>query len=179
MFVIGLGHRARHGKDTVARAIVRDATKQGWYAKQYAFADALKAYCRVAFGMREKDAPLLQYMGTNVFRKTDPGIWVRVLLDTIEEQQPDVAVISDMRFPNEADAIKALGGYTMCVERRREDGSLWVATDRDPNHPSEIAMEGYPFDERIIGQDGQVNKLITTGIYTFRALFDKHTMEAT
>ncbi len=45
---IGFGHRARQGKDTAARAIhyafPRDTHILG-------FADALKAYARVAFGM--------------------------------------------------------------------------------------------------------------------------------
>jgi hypothetical protein len=178
MFVLGLGYRARQGKDTVAKAIVQECGRTGFYAKQYAFADALKAYCRVAFGMREKDAPLLQYMGTNVFRKTDPGIWVRVLQDTIAEQQPDIAIITDMRFPNEADAVVAMGGYTMKVERYEpEDGMPWITRDRDPQHPSETALRDYVFDESVQAPDGDVDELIRVGLRAFQRLYKRHITE--
>lgn len=180
MFILGLGHRARHGKDTVAWAILEHCAKHGIRAKQYAFADALKAYCRVAFGMREKDAPLLQYIGTNAFRKHDPDIWVRVLLDTIREQAPEVAIITDMRFPNEGDAIKAAGGYTMRVERRiLETGELWVSADRDPNHPSETAMTDYMFDRTIYAYDGYPEDIRELGLLHFTALYQHYTQQET
>lgn len=173
MFILGLGHRARHGKDTVARAIVSYCAQRGVYAKQYGFADALKAHCRVAFGMREKDAPLLQMVGTDLYRRTDPNIWVRVLLDTIAEQEPDVAIITDVRFPNEAEAIRAKGGAVVKVERRNEDGSLWVAGDRNPNHPSEIALANYPFDEHLWVYNGEVDTLKQIGTDVFEQLWQR------
>lgn len=174
MFVLGLGHRARHGKDSVAREIVRQCAAQGIYAKQYAFADALKAYCRVAFGMREKDARLLQYVGTDIFRERQPDIWVRVLIDTIREQAPDVALVTDMRFPNEADAIISLGGFTMKVERYTPGGDLWVAEDRDPNHPSEIALTDYRFDETVAAQNGDLGALLGHGVRAFDRLYAQY-----
>ena len=142
MLVIGIGHKARQGKDTAARAIIKECAAQGLYAKQYGFCDALKAYCRV-LGMREKDAPLLQTVGTNVFRHLDPDIWIRILQDTLREQQPDVAVITDVRFPNEVEGIRALGGKVIKVVRVDENWQPWVSPDRDPNHESEIALDSY------------------------------------
>lgn len=178
MFILGLGHRARHGKDTVARAIVQHCAQQGIYAKQYGFADALKAHCRVAFGMREKDAPLLQMVGTDLYRRQDSNIWVRVLMDTIAEQQPEVAIITDVRFPNEADEIVARGGRLVKVERRNTDGSLWVATDRDPNHPSEIALTNYRFDATVSAQDGEWGCLREAGVEMFCQLWDEWIKDA-
>jgi len=174
MFILGLGHRARHGKDSVAREIIRECGCMGVYAKQYAFADALKSYCRVAFGMREKDAPLLQYIGTNVLRAKDPDIWVRVLLDTLYEQQPDVAIITDMRFSNEADAITDWGGYTMKVERRNADGTLWLTSDRDPHHPSEEALHDYEFDRVVSVHDGEHRLLLDDGLSAFHELYREY-----
>lgn len=169
MLVIGLGHRARQGKDLAARAIVAECARRGLYAKQYAFADALKAYCRVAFKMRQKDARLLQLVGTDVFRTSDPDVWVRVLIDTMREQEPDVAVITDMRFPNEADAVVDLGGYTMKVERLG-----FIVTDRDPNHPSETALSHYVFDEYVAACEGDIAGLQVSALLAFDALYDRY-----
>jgi hypothetical protein len=156
MIVVGLGHRARHGKNTVAKTLVTEAITQGIYAKEYGFADALRAYCRVHYGMRKKDAPLLQRVGTDEFRAADPNIWVRVLMDTIEEQSPDMAVITDVRFPNEAEVVKSLGGIVVNVRRITDSNELYVAADRDPFHPSECALDNYSFDWTITCRSGDL-----------------------
>jgi len=172
MFVIGIGHRARQGKDYLAKALVMHCNARGIHAKQFAFADALRSYCRVAFGMREKDAPLLQVVGTDIFRKRNPDIWVRVLEDTLNEQQPEVAIITDMRFPNEAAMIKRLGGATIDVQRLTGGGFPYVATDRDPNHPSETALDGYKFDWIVAAVSGDVHDLVGQGIEAFDVLYE-------
>ena len=159
MLIIGLGNKARHGKNYAAKCMLAHAAAHGVYGKEYGFADALKAYCRVAFGMRKKDAPLLQYVGTDIFRKKDPDVWVRVLLDTIEDQQPDLAIITDVRFPNEANAVRAAGGKLVHVSRLNEDGSHYVAPDRDPLHLSETALDAYTFDYHITAESGNVAHL--------------------
>lgn len=166
--IVGLGHRARHGKNYIARSLVGAAIAEGYYAKEYGFADALKVYCRVAFGMREKDPRLLQIVGTDIFRRFDADVWVRVLMDTIEEQKPDVAVITDMRFPNEAQAIRRRGGLCVKVERRNANGTLWIAKDRDPNHESEIALTDYPFDQTVACYDGDLAGLEAAGVALWR-----------
>src|SRR5262245_37387151 len=111
MLVFGLGHKARHGKDFAGRAMATYAASIGLNARVYGFADALKAYCRVAFGMKKKDPRLLQLVGTELFRGLNPNTWVDVLQHTIEEQNPDVAIITDMRFPNELDMVRGMGGF--------------------------------------------------------------------
>lgn len=171
MFVVGLGHKARHGKDYLAKMLVMHCNARGIAAKQFAFADALRAYCRVAFGMREKDAPLLQVVGTDIFRKRNPDIWVRVLEDTLQEQQPEVAIITDMRFPNEAEMIKRLGGVTIDVQRIDVSGAPYVAPDRDPLHASETALDGYLFDAYVSAWSGDTIGLTREGIQVFERLY--------
>jgi hypothetical protein len=60
---------------------------------------------------------VLQYYGTEIFRKQDPQIWVRILKNALLEKQPDVAIVADMRFPNEVAGIKELGGKTVYLTR--------------------------------------------------------------
>jgi hypothetical protein len=160
--VIGLGHKARNGKDTTA-AVFQDYF--GSSCRRYAFADPLRAICRVVYGMTDKDAPLLQIVGTEIFRQgktrartsdgrevmhprgldaaPDPDVWVRTTFSTIGEQQPLVAVISDVRFPNEAEMVKQMGGTLIKCVRRTQDGRQYIDPSRDESHPSETALDTY------------------------------------
>lgn len=158
MTLIGLGYKARHGKNYVADQMVLEAAKTyGLVARTYGFADALKAHCRVAFGMTKKDAPLLQMVGTDLYRRQNPDIWVNALMYRIEEDRPDIAIVADTRFLNEAAAIKSRGGFLINVTRQTVDGGLWVANDRDPNHPSETGLDDFGgWDHYIEAVDGHL-----------------------
>lgn len=142
--VIGLGFRARCGKDTLASYMHALMPEE---SRVYHFADALKAWCRVQGMMKEKDGLLLQVIGTDVFRqRVDSNIWVKCLQYQIEEDHPRVAIISDMRFPNEAEWVKSRGGLTVRLTRYLADGETeFISPDRPPDHPSEVALEGYQF----------------------------------
>lgn len=166
VYVIGLGHKARNGKDTTA-AVFQDYFRSN--ARRYSFADHLRSICRVDFGMTDKDARLLQVVGTEVYRngqdfelpdgkvlksrlgRPDPHVWTRATYWTIKEQSPLVAIISDVRFPNEADMVKQMGGMLIKVTRLTQSGRPYVDPSRDPKHPSETALDGYKgWDAHII-----------------------------
>jgi hypothetical protein len=52
----------------------------------------------------------LQYLGTDIFRKIREDVWVnRAILDILAEQSMN-AIISDVRFENEAKAVQKAGG---------------------------------------------------------------------
>ena len=138
--VIGIGHKARQGKDTTATIIER--LVDGGMLR-FGFADALYDVARAMFGMTEKDAPLLQVLGTDVFRRKDPEVWLRTLYYKIKDKSPRVAVITDVRFENEAAFVQEMGGYLIKVNRLNDDGSPFVAPDRSPNHPSETALDSF------------------------------------
>lgn len=134
--VVGIGHKARHGKDTAAAAIVREI--EG--AMRFSFADDLYAYCRIVHGMQGKDAPLLQRVGVEM-REKDPDIWIKSVYSKILDARPTVAVISDVRFPNEIDFVRKLGGFTMKVHRYNADLTSFVDPSRPADHPSETALD--------------------------------------
>lgn len=147
--VIGLGHRARHGKDSAAR-ILMQAIKG---VQRFSFADDLYAICRVLYGMTEKDAPLLQRVGVE-FREKDPDVWVRSVYAKMLAERPRVAVITDVRFPNELALVKGMGGVCWKIERRLLDGSVFVDASRPATHISETALSGAPWDRVIENPDG-------------------------
>ncbi len=145
--VIGLGHKARHGKDTTAQILVELFPQ---YVKRFALADALRCYCRVEHGMTVKDAPLLQKVGVDM-RQKNPQVWIDTLYWTLVENAPRIAVITDVRFQNEATFVKQMGGILVKVQRvSPTTGEPFQASDRDPKHVSEMELEHYAWDHTII-----------------------------
>jgi hypothetical protein len=154
--IIGFGHKARQGKDEAVRAL--EAFGAG-RVRRFAFADALYAYCRIQHGMRVKDAVLLQDVGL-ARRQQDPDVWIRACLDAIaawdaDAHSPQVAVIPDVRFENEAATVQAAGGHLIRV-RRWLAGHAFVASDRPANHPSEIELNEFPWPNTIENDSGDL-----------------------
>ena len=153
--VIGLGHRARQGKDVAAAAIIKAIDG----AMRFSFADDLYAYCRVVHGMTTKDAPLLQRVGVEMRDTIHPDIWVRSVYAKMLDQRPRLAIIPDVRFANEIAFIKALGGKTVRVNRYHADGSMFVDPSRPANHISETALADAKWDAEIYGLDGDISSV--------------------
>ena len=134
--IIGIAGYARHGKDSTADAIVKY-----FGFKKYALADVMKDACRIIFGWDEshlygelKDVVdprygvsprhALQSLGTqwgqyelskydSFAEITGRKLWVNSLLSKLDGN----AGISDVRFPHEAEAIRAKGGIIILVRR--------------------------------------------------------------
>lgn len=95
-----------------------------------------------------------QVIGTEAGRDAlDPNIWttiagrkVRRLLD-----QGERVVIDDMRFPNEYDTVKQMGGECWCVYNPRVPIPV-------SDHPSEGLLSEHSFNEALIN-DGTVEDL--------------------
>lgn len=170
VLVLGLGHKARHGKDSCAAAMVASDPLN---VMRFGFADALYDYCRIEHGMTDKDPALLQRVGVQMREERDPLIWINAVYQKIRDKRPRVAVVSDVRFQNEADFIKAVGGYTIKIDRRlpvdrlqgiergpdrvaertRLHDAPFQSPDRDPNHVSEIELDGYSWDLTITNRE--------------------------
>lgn len=157
--IVSLSHKARQGKDVVAAKLNQKLTAMGWRVQTYRFADPLKAFCRVAANMTTKDAPLLQWVGTDLMRARDPQVWLRSTYFAIAEERSDVALITDCRFPNEAELVRAAGGLLVRV-RRIDNGVQFIAPDRDANHPSETALDGWTdWDFDVVAASGDMAAL--------------------
>lgn len=87
-------------------------------------------YMRPYCGNDEKPTyrAFLQHFGSEVMRGVNDNVWIDATLLNCG----DNAIISDCRFPNEADAIQSAGGIVVRVERNIIDSS--------DNHISETAM---------------------------------------
>ena len=60
---------------------------------------------------------VLQYVGTDIFRHMYEDVWVDALIRKIKFDSPEVALICDVRFPNEIEAIHKAGGFVMGLTR--------------------------------------------------------------
>lgn len=74
---------------------------------------------------------VLQYFGTNVCRTIDHDCWVNACLNRIQQDETELAIIDDGRFPNELFAIKTIKNAKVIYLDRKTD---------DDNHSSETAL---------------------------------------
>lgn len=110
----------------------------------------------------------LQWHGTEFRRTQDFNYWVKATFAKIERDRPDRAAICDMRFINEYMAIYENNGQTIDVRRmithinyvvthhgeefnfKQETWIPYIDPERDPNHPSEVQLDGVPHDFNIV-----------------------------
>lgn len=83
---------------------------------------------------------VMQYIGTDIFRKMYPTIWADVTINRIKRDDSKLAVITDCRFPNEVEAVRRAGGKVIRLTRN-------IYED---NHYSETALDGYEDYDAII-----------------------------
>jgi hypothetical protein len=133
--IIAIAGNARCGKDTLGKNISELLNEYGISSSTYAFADELKKeadkFLLETLGIsaytdndEEKVVirPFLVFWGTEIRRKIDPLVWVNKVFERIKPNE--VAVITDLRFENEFDAIKDNGGSLIYLSRVGADGDL-------------------------------------------------------
>ena len=81
---------------------------------------------------------VLQFFGTDICRKMWTNVWVHCTINRILEEQPLIATISDVRFPNEVKAIKEAGGIVIKLTRAIHEDS----------HSSENQLDDPQFDQK-------------------------------
>jgi hypothetical protein len=164
--IVGLAGYARSGKDSAAAALrscgyerrafadpMRDALHRlnptvrlggvGWMSlasivDSYGW-EAAKADC-------EHVRPLLQRIGDLGKHLAGPRVWIDLAL----ADRPELTVVSDVRFPSEAEAIRDAGGVVWRITRP----GVGPAND----HATEHALDGYPYDA-VIPNDGTLADL--------------------
>jgi hypothetical protein len=159
--IVGITGRKGAGKNSACDNL------QGWSVMS--FASPLKEVCCTVFGLTTeemmdpnlKELPLgrwpyetprsiLQKVGTEIFRDYYPDVWVQNLKNRIANNLYDDIAVTDVRFENEAKAIRELGGYIVRVER--------PGLQKTDLHSSELEMDRIRVDATIIN-DGSVRVL--------------------
>jgi hypothetical protein len=156
--VILISGAARSGKDYCFSKIREGLEKKGKKVCQAAYADELKEYVEILFGIdREKldewknsgDAvtingvtmrQILQRLGTDIFRKVHQNYWVEVMKKKVlkaQEDGYDYFFITDCRFENEAQ---------IDVPEKLHVKVIGKVQNSLVSHPSENNLSNWNFD---------------------------------
>jgi len=157
--LIGISGKKRSGKDTVGAMVVEWLKEHGFDAAQVAFADQLKEEVAEATGVnrrmqemdKERWRPILQWWGVE-FRRHYFGqdYWLRKMVEKLLVMDEEFAVVTDVRFRNEADYIRASGGFVVRVERE---------TGLQDGHVSELNLDGYDGFDYVLNNHKDIDSL--------------------
>jgi hypothetical protein len=161
--LIGLAGLAGAGKTTIAKHLVE---KYGF--ARTAFADPLKTMlinaglctyeeCYVEKTQRSRE--LLQKIGTDIFRKqVDPLFWVNKTEDSIVRiwaEEKKRVVVDDIRFPEEAQRIRDMGGILIMVKR-----GDYVDPTAGSTHESERLVQLIECDHLFMANSRETDKIL-------------------
>lgn len=175
--IVGLSGYAGAGKDEAAKALVNE-----WGFTRIAFADVLRemAYAIDPFvywfnrfrrleeiidqhgwdyakNNSDDVRRLLQRLGTEAGRNIlGDNIWV----DTALARAHDDIVVTDMRFPNELQAVEERDGITLRIER--------PGVGPRNNHASETSLTDHSLFRYVINNDGSIDDLHRNVLETVR-----------
>lgn len=77
----------------------------------------------------------MQFFGSEIMRKMWQPIWINKTLNQILKEKSRISIISDVRFPNEVEAIKNIGGIIIKLHRKQKTKNL---------HQSEMGVDLVP-----------------------------------
>ena len=169
MQIIAFTGRKGHGKDSAAAPILEirhpKSVLKVW--TQVNFSDAVKQICMRAFGLTTEEVydplvkgvkltaypyetprSIMQRVGTDLFRKEWPNVWVEAW-EREAIRHPHV-VVTDLRFLNEFNMIKRRWGVVIRVKRPGMNDS--------DEHQSETETESFDADSTIMN-DGSLEDL--------------------
>jgi hypothetical protein len=151
--IIGLSGRAGSGKSTAAaymeathgyirarfagplkdalRRMLRDAVVDDHTVERMIEGDLKEVPCALLLGKTPRQA--MQTLGTEWGRHCiGDTFWVNLMRHRLEQLRNGLVVIEDVRFQNEADMIRSMGGKVVCITGR---GGI------TGSHPSEAGVD--------------------------------------
>ncbi len=106
----------------------------------------------------------MQYFGTDIMRKIYSPIWIKNTIKRITKEKSALAIIADVRFPDEVKSIEKANGEVIRLTRN-------LFKD---NHSSEVALDDYPFKHIIENQKESIENLMVKVKEFYRNLKELH-----
>lgn len=167
MKTILVSGKSGSGKDIFASFLKEELEKHNKHTIITHYGDPVKYFAKEYFGWNgvkdERGRHILQTLGTDLVRSVLPNYWTGVIIGFLDAMEPhnqfDVAIVADVRFPNEVEIPYEMLEDVTCIriERRNADGSKWtnpVLTEEQANHPSETSLDDYIFDYVVHNDEG-------------------------
>lgn len=155
---IAFGYKMGVGKDEAVSYLVQKygGTKISFSKPLYDIMYYVQDKCGFP---REKDRKFLQYIGTEWARSKDRDIWVNLLLKK-EYSDNQNYYITDLRFPNEYQALKNSGWTCVKIIRSHQEERKGTGSH---SHTSETALDKVYDNEwdYIIDNTGSLNAFYT------------------
>jgi len=178
--IIGISGKIGSGKDTVAHFIKQH--DPSFQSKAFAFKlkkiVALLAGCDFDLTLSQEGknvyieqfdktiGEMLQGIGTNALRDNfDKNVWINGLFTDLKTGSN--YIITDVRFKNEADALRKKGAFLVRVNR--PNNPIAENSNRDLTHPSETDLDDYQYFDAIIENKGTLDDLE----YSVKKLLDR------
>lgn len=167
MKTILISGKSGSGKDMLASFLRDELAATGKRVIITHYGDPVKYFAKEYFGWDgikdENGRHILQHLGTDLVRTVLPNYWTGVIIGFLDAMEPhnefDIAIIADVRFPNEAeipfDQLEDV--VTIRIERKNADGTPWInpiLTEEQRNHPSETSLDHYAFDYVVHNDEG-------------------------
>ncbi len=196
--VIGLIGRSRVGKDTFGKMLAEELfNRTGKRFILMAYAEELKKRIQLDFDLsydqlwgdkkEEEDLrypkkeggywtgrEIMQFMGTECFRAVDNNFWIKELFRIVNDNGFKYVIITDVRFPDEAQPVKERDGFIIQVSSNREI----VGTVHNQKHASEVSMTNYDKIDFKINNNGSLEELRSTAVQLVDMLLQIKNMEA-
>ena len=158
--LIGILGRKRCGKDTIGNYAIAN-----YDYKRYAFADPIKDILKIMFDFDEKQLnenkeqiderwgvsprTILQHFGTEICRNDltkyiknikleDDTLWIKLFRIFYEKNHDKDIIITDVRFLDEINAIKSMGGKILKVNRTNIEYDIHSSEKDIDNHDSDL-----------------------------------------
>jgi hypothetical protein len=180
LILLGITGRAETGKTTVGKAIVKTAVYLELNAKVYELSNCILAEAIQLGTIQPKtrqectpeDIQELIRLGAQG-RKQDQQYWMKLLLQEMEKDKPDVAVCPNVRFTQESEFIQSRGGKVVRVTALNPDGAEYVSRSRDPNDPSETSQRLVVADYYLTTKRGESDLLKMQAETLFKYLYGR------
>ncbi len=171
-YIIGITATKRSGKDSLCKGMIDVFADKGILAKRYAFADELKKELNPLFLLnsgvsaftedeveKELVRPTLIAYGTGFWRKKDPYHWLKKVESAIKkDKQPHIAIIPDVRFPEDEGKWVKDNGFLIHLTRFDDDCACCPPAGEDEafNDPILKKMSNYCHEWETFGEDNLV-----------------------
>jgi hypothetical protein len=175
--IVGFGCKRRRGKDTCCRMAKELLEEWGYKVRLDGFALSLKeGIGKGVFGLTDEQLygaakfdvdpfwgltprDILQRGGTEAMRNTfGQDIWVQTLERRASADPETSVLICDVRFPNEVEGLRRLGGYAVLVDRPLELVPTAASPEED-QHASETSLDHFTGWDFCIENDSSLEHL--------------------
>lgn len=181
MLIIGITARGQAGKSTVAKAIAKEAAAKGLNVEIFELSNYV---LQEAIGMntippKERSelnpAEVQELVRLGMQRREEnPRHWIDLLLKDIQTKKPDVGLIPNLRFLNEAELVRKMDGKIIRVKSYVHDGVEYISPDRDANHISETQQYSINADYFLTTMRGESLLLGRQAATLFGYIWERH-----